>query len=95
MLDIRLIPGAANDAIDGVVERGDGSCALKIRVRARPEKGRANAATVGLLAKKLSFAKSDLSVVTGFKDRNKRILICGDPTVISARLKILTTDPPS
>lgn len=89
VIDIRLTPNAAGDSVEGVIERGDGSCALKVKVRAQPEKGKANQAAAVLLAKKLSFAKSDVSVVAGFKDRNKRILIAGDAAEIAARLETL------
>jgi uncharacterized protein len=40
---VRLTPGAARDAIDGVTQLSDGQSVLAARVRALPERGAAYA----------------------------------------------------
>lgn len=57
--------------------------ALKVAVTAPPDKGKANAAVVVLLAKVFGVSKSSLSVVAGQADRRKILRIKGDPTVLS------------
>ena len=73
-LRVMLNPGAGANRIDCMVETPDGS-ALKVRVTAIPEKGKANAALIKLLAKELGIAKGRFEVVTGPKDRRKVQLI--------------------
>jgi uncharacterized protein YggU (UPF0235/DUF167 family) len=50
---------------------------LKARVRAAPEDGKANAALIALIAKTLSVAKSNVSVVRGATSRMKVLEIEG------------------
>ena len=51
--------------------------ALKIKVRAAPENGRANAAVVEVLAKALGLPKSALTLESGESSRHKRVCIRG------------------
>jgi uncharacterized protein len=72
VLTLHVQPGAART---GVVGRyGD---ALKVRVAAPPERGRANAAVVRLLAAELGVPPSDVEVVSGRASRRKRVRIHG------------------
>lgn len=66
---------------------GDGKVVLKLRVRAVPDKGKANAAIVKLLAKTWDVPRSSLTVIAGEKDRTKTLLLAGDP---QERLSLLT-----
>src|SRR5690606_39697561 len=61
LLSLRVTPDAGRDAIDGVESRDDGSTVLRVRVNAVPDKGKANAAVIALLAKTLSVPKSSRS----------------------------------
>lgn len=58
--------------------------ALKIAVTAPPDKGKANAAVVALLAKTFGVAKSSVTVVAGETDRRKVLRIAGEPAALSA-----------
>jgi uncharacterized protein YggU (UPF0235/DUF167 family) len=62
---------------------------LKIRVRAAPEKGRANAAVEALLAKALQLPKSAVSVEKGETSRIKTVRISAGGS-IAAKLEALT-----
>lgn len=55
-----MVPGASREGIAGWL--GD---ALKVRVSAPPEKGRANAAVVSLIAAALAVPRSDVRIVSG------------------------------
>lgn len=76
-LPVRLTPGAASDRIDGWDVDADGRPVLKVRVRARPVEGEANAALLKLLARALGVPKSAVSLERGGQSRTKMIAVAG------------------
>ncbi|MBL8590514.1 MAG: DUF167 domain-containing protein [Methylobacteriaceae bacterium] len=94
-LTVRLTPRAARDDLAGCERRDDGREALRARVRAAPEDGRANAALVRLLADALDVAASAVTLVAGATGRTKTLAIAGDPQALSARLAALADTPPT
>ena len=72
---MRAQPNASKDAIEGLGEEASGQRYLKVRVRAVPEKGKANAAIEGLLARALGVSKSAVSVEKGETRRIKTVRI--------------------
>jgi uncharacterized protein (TIGR00251 family) len=85
-LTVRLTPKGGRDAIDGVGRLADGRNVLQARVRAAPSEGGANAALIGLLAKKLGVAARDVRLEAGASARLKRIKVDGDGAALAARL---------
>lgn len=85
-LRVRLTPRAATDRIDGAAALADGTAVLRVRVRAVPESGAANAALLRLLAATLDLPRSRLRIASGHTARVKDILIEGDPAAIIATL---------
>ena len=79
----RVSPKASRNAVLGVMPTPEGE-ALKIAVTAPPDKGKANAAVVALLAKAFGVAKSSVSVIAGETDRRKTLRIGGDPATLAA-----------
>jgi len=71
-LNVKVVPGSSRDQIVGWL--GD---ALKIKVMAPPEKGRANQAVMDLLATKLGICTDDIEVVSGHSSPSKLIAITG------------------
>ena len=69
-LNIRVVPHAAKDGIQGVL--GD---ALKVRIQAPPVEGQANIHLVRFLSKKWSIPRSNIEILSGETGRNKRIRI--------------------
>jgi len=59
-LSLKVVPGSSRDEIVGWL--GD---SLKVKVKAPPEKGRANEAVVALLAERLGTDTSSIAVVSG------------------------------
>jgi hypothetical protein len=82
VVPVRLTPKSARDDIVGVVAF-DGEAVLKVKVRALPEDGRANAALQKLMAKWLSVPQSSAKVIQGGKSRLKQIAIDGDASVLA------------
>ncbi|HEV7292543.1 MAG TPA: DUF167 family protein [Devosia sp.] len=93
-LFVRVTPNAGRDAIEGTQIRDDGSVVLRVRVKAVPDKGKANAAVVSLLAKLLGLAKSDLSVAAGETARLKTIAVRGDGGALAAKLRAYCDNSP-
>jgi uncharacterized protein (TIGR00251 family) len=85
VIAVRLTPNASSDAVAGVEESADG-WVLKARVRAIPDKGKANDAAAALLAKWLGVPKSSASLVSGGKSRSKQVLVKGDASELMERL---------
>lgn len=81
-LVVRVAPGAARPAIVG--RHGAG---WKLRVAAPPERGKANAAVVRLVAGAAGVAEQDVRVVSGHGARDKILELTGiDPEELEQRL---------
>jgi uncharacterized protein len=85
-LVLRVTPNAGTDRIEGAETRDDGTCVLRMRVKAVPDKGKANAAVTALLAKALKVPKSAFTLVAGDTSRQKILKIEGDPDELAERL---------
>jgi uncharacterized protein (TIGR00251 family) len=84
-LTVRLTPKGGRDTIDGVEMFSDGLAVLKVRVRAAPAEGEANAALVQLVAKSVGVPPRDVAIISGATARLKRLAISGHgPTLIAA-----------
>lgn len=77
LLCVRLTPGSAKDAIGGGWTDAHGAAWLSARVRAVPEKGKANDALIALLAKRLDWPRSAILLESGDTNRLKRLRITG------------------
>jgi uncharacterized protein YggU (UPF0235/DUF167 family) len=73
--------------IEGVERRDDGSVVLRVRVKAVPDKGKANTAVIALLAKALGVPKSRISVTVGETARLKTVAIDGDGKDLAESLR--------
>ncbi len=71
-LKVNTVPGAKADEVAGW--HGD---ALRVRVRARPEKGRANDALLKLLARHLGVTPAALVIAHGAKSPHKLLEVDG------------------
>jgi uncharacterized protein (TIGR00251 family) len=71
-LRLHVIPGAREDGIAGW--HGE---SLRVRVRERPQKGRANEAVIRLLAGRLGIPRASLAIVRGAVSREKVVEVDG------------------
>jgi len=95
VVQVRLTPRGGRDRLEGVETLADGRAVLKVRVRAAPEKGHANAALEELMAEAVGVPKSAVSVVTGGTSRVKSVRVSGDPAALRERLVAATARTPA
>jgi len=77
ILSVRLTPGASREEVAGHWTDDKGADWLCARVRAVPEKGKANAALIALLAETLDWPRSAIFLESGDTNRLKRLRIKG------------------
>ena len=83
-LQLKVVPGASREGIEWLGEL------LKVKVRAAPEKGRANAAVEKLLAATLQLPVSSVKIVAGFGNPLKTVAITtSNPEAVLLQLKHL------
>jgi len=70
---VRLTPRGGADRIDGAAETGE----LRVRVRAIPADGAANAALCRLVAEALGLPTGAVTLESGHRGRTKRLLVEG------------------
>lgn len=87
---MRASPGAKTNAIAGLWRGAEGEVRLSVKVTAAPDKGKANAAILALLAKALGLPKSALQVAAGDASRLKTIDIRAEKAGLAAALDALT-----
>lgn len=86
-LFVRLTPRASKDEIGSVETTADGRSHLAARVRAIPDKGKANAAVEKLVAEWLGVPRSTVSISAGATQRLKTIHVEGEPDRIAALIR--------
>lgn len=85
MLRVRVTPKSSKDAVEGLEDTAQGR-ALKVRVRAVPDKGAANMAVVETVAGWLGVPKSSVSLAGGGTSRVKHLAIAGDADSLVAEI---------
>jgi uncharacterized protein (TIGR00251 family) len=84
-LHINVIPSSSKDSIAGWLDN-----TLKIKVKAPPEKGKANKAVIKLLEKHLMLPKGSVNIETGQSSQLKVVTISGEnSSLLQARLNEL------
>lgn len=92
---VRATPRGGRDALDGVETRDDGLPVLKVRVRAAPEDGAANAAVRDVLRRALGLPTAAVTLAAGATARIKLFHVAGDGPALADRLTSLTGAPPT
>ena len=87
---VRLTPHASKDEIGSVETAADGRQHLAARVRALPDKGKANASLERLVAEWLGRPRSTVRISAGATQRLKTLRIEGNPEVIAAAIRRLS-----
>jgi uncharacterized protein (TIGR00251 family) len=84
LLSVRLTPKSSRDEITGIEQLADGRAVLKVRVRAVPQDGEANAALTRLVAKALHISASAVRIESGASSRLKTLHLQGDAATLAA-----------
>jgi uncharacterized protein (TIGR00251 family) len=71
MLTLKVVPKASRDEIVGLLEDG----ALKVKVTAAPDRGKANAAVCELLAETFGVPKRNVEILRGETSHTKQVRI--------------------
>jgi uncharacterized protein (TIGR00251 family) len=87
VVTVRLTPKGGRDAVDGVETLADGRAVLKVRVRAAPSEGEANAALGRVLGKALGVPPSRVEIVGGATSRVKRVKVVGETAALALALE--------
>ena len=87
IVTVRLTPKGGRDAIDGIETLSNGQTVLKVRVRAAPMEGEANAALARVLGKALGVPPGRVAIVGGATSRIKRVRISGNAAALGAALE--------
>jgi uncharacterized protein (TIGR00251 family) len=86
-LAVRLVPKARQDALEGLVIEPDGRAAVKLRLRAPPVEGAANAALLEWLAAALGERRSAVTLQSGKTSRLKILHLAGDGPRLAAKVQ--------
>lgn len=71
-IQVKVVPSSSKDVIMGWLGES-----LKVKVQAPPEKGKANAAVIALIAQHLGIDKGQIEISSGHSSPNKVLLIHG------------------
>lgn len=89
LLSVRLTPGARADAVGGCWTDAQDAQWLSARVRAVPEKGKANIALIALIARVLDWPRATISLESGDTNRLKRLRIRGGGAASAALVALI------
>jgi hypothetical protein len=80
-MNVHIQPGAAKSEISGM--HGD---AIKIRIKARPVEGAANAALIDFIATNLGVTRKAVRILRGEKSRQKTVWVAVQADEVERRL---------
>ena len=80
-LQVKVVPGASRNEVTGWLGE-----ALKIRVQAPPEKGKANKAVIRILSELLEVPRRQIELVRGAGSQNKVFAVDGRSMTDARRL---------
>jgi hypothetical protein len=84
-LQIKVIPSSSKDCIAGWLQD-----TLKVKVKAPPDKGKANKAVIKTLEKTLELPKGSITIISGITSTRKTIELVGvDENSINKKLSVI------
>ena len=87
-LQIKVIPSSSRDCVVGWL-----ADTLKVKVKAPPDKGKANKAVIKVLENNLGLTKGSIVIISGTTSTRKVIEIkCDNDDIIHKKLTLLSTD---
>jgi hypothetical protein len=86
ILFVKVSPNARQNSIESYQDN-----VLKVRIKAPPDKGKANQGLINFLAESLNIPKNCIRLVSGASSRMKKIEIEGDPVQLVAKITEMLT----
>jgi len=86
-IKVRLTPKSGQNRVEEVTTVGEGAV-LKVRVRALPENGAANAALRKVVAGWLGVPQGAVALIGGAKARTKTLMVAGDGPELAKRASL-------
>lgn len=86
LLAVRVTPRARADALEGVGLDAEGRALLRIRLRAPPAEGAANAALLAWTARSLGLPRAAVILAGGASSRRKLLHLAGDGAALAQRV---------
>ena len=74
-IQLKIAPNSQKNQICGVVDTGFETKALRVKVAAAPEDGKANQELIKFLSKEWAVAKSDMILLSGEKSKSKLLYV--------------------
>lgn len=74
-LRIKVLPKSPKNEVVEILEDADGEKTIKIRIKAIPEKGKANAELIKFLSKELGVPRNNISIISGKTEQLKLVKI--------------------
>lgn len=74
-LRIKVLPKSPKNKVVEILEDADGEKTIKIRIKAVPEKGKANAELIKFLSKELNVPRDKISIISGKTEQLKLVKI--------------------
>lgn len=74
-LRIKVIPKSSKTELSEIMEDSSGEKTYKIRIKAAPEKGKANAELITFLSQQLEISKENISIISGKTEQLKLVKI--------------------
>lgn len=74
-LRIKVIPKSSKNEVTEIMKDESGEETIKIRIKAVPEKGKANAELIKFLSKELNVPKENISILSGKVDQLKLVKV--------------------
>lgn len=74
-LRIKVIPKSAKNEVVEIMEDQENGQTIKIRIKAAPEKGKANAELTKFLSQELTIPKENITIISGKTDHLKLIKV--------------------
>lgn len=92
LLSVRLTPRASRERLGGTFVDAAGQAWLQASVTAPPDKGKANAALIALLARQFRLPASSIFLETGDTNRLKRLRISSGADALEALLRTVAQE---
>jgi len=86
IIQVRLTPKSSKNLLIGLRAEADGGNVCAVKVTAPPDKGKANAALLKLIAKSLRLPAGKVVLHSGHTSRNKEVLVHGETVAIMAAI---------